>query len=297
MQRKYIGFALMYLVYLISALTLVLLAMVLLPKAQAGDKANDRQEDKIEDTTDSTVDTVVGSVVDRVADRFSVPEGFRRVQAGPFAAYLRNLPLKPKGSRARLHSGAYVRHGSVAAVVDMDIGPRDLQQCADTAIRLYADFERSQGREKALSFTFTSGHSYAYQDYLGGKRPKVSGQTVTWVKTKPTKNSETAYRAYLDQIYMYAGTASLARDLKSYSVAQAQIGDLFINPGFPGHAAMIVDIVVNQKGERMAMLVQGYLPAQDVHIVKDITGDVWFKLGRPLTSDTFFFKGDRVFRF
>lgn len=66
--------------------------------------------------------------------RLAPPEGFVRVPAPPgsFADWLRGLPLKPDGSPVKLFSGAIKwRQDAHAAVVDIDVGRGDLQQCAD----------------------------------------------------------------------------------------------------------------------------------------------------------------------
>ncbi|HKO82672.1 MAG TPA: DUF4846 domain-containing protein [Chitinophagaceae bacterium] len=48
-----------------------------------------------------------------------------------------------------------------------------------------------------------------------------------------------------------------------------QPGDVFIKGGFPGHAMIVVDIAQNKKGGKIFMLAQSYMPAQDIHIVKN----------------------------
>ena len=63
-----------------------------------------------------------------------VPSGFSRVEAGDFGSYLRGLPLKPEGSVVRLYNGLpKVWQRGAYAVIDMEIGEKDLQQCAGDA--------------------------------------------------------------------------------------------------------------------------------------------------------------------
>ncbi len=72
-------------------------------------------------------------------------------------------------------------------------------------------------------------------------------------------------------VYTYAGTASLSTELKSVPVAQMQIGDVFIHGGFPGHAAIVVDMAVNPRtGKKAFLLVQGFMPAQEAHLLKNL---------------------------
>ncbi|MDH3236425.1 MAG: DUF4846 domain-containing protein, partial [Alphaproteobacteria bacterium] len=86
---------------------------------------------------------------DAIANRFAPPRGFVRVpaRAGSFAAWLRRLPLKPVGAKVYLHDGRLKPNQSVhAAVVELDIGRRDLQQCADAVMRLRAEYLYSRRR-------------------------------------------------------------------------------------------------------------------------------------------------------
>jgi hypothetical protein len=46
------------------------------------------------------------------------------------------------------------------------------------------------------------------------------------------------------------------------------IGDVFIQAGSPGHGVIIVDMAVNETtGDKIIMLAQGYMPAQDMQIL------------------------------
>ena len=48
-----------------------------------------------------------------------------------------------------------------------------------------------------------------------------------------------------------------------------KIGDIFIKGGTPGHCVIIVDMCENDKGEKMFLLAQGYMPAQQIHVLKN----------------------------
>ena len=48
-----------------------------------------------------------------------------------------------------------------------------------------------------------------------------------------------------------------------------QVGDMLVYPGTPGHIVMVVDEVVNSKGEKRFILAQGNTPAQSVHMLKN----------------------------
>jgi len=61
-----------------------------------------------------------------------------------------------------------------------------------------------------------------------------------------------------------------------------QIGDVFIKGGFPGHAVVVLDMAENDRtGQRVFLLAQSYMPAQDIHIMKNPTNaslSPWYKI-------------------
>jgi hypothetical protein len=46
-------------------------------------------------------------------------------------------------------------------------------------------------------------------------------------------------------------------------------GDVFIRGGSPGHAVLVMDMAVNAAGQKIFLLAQSYMPAQDIHILKN----------------------------
>ena len=66
------------------------------------------------------------------------------------------------------------------------------------------------------------------------------------------------------------GSASLAKQLKPVnSFSQIQPGDVIIRGGFPGHAVIVMDVAVNNSGKKIYLLAQSYMPAQDIHVLKN----------------------------
>ena len=56
-------------------------------------------------------------------------------------------------------------------------------------------------------------------------------------------------------------------------------GDIFLQGGYPGHAMTVVYMAVNEKGHKIFMLAQSYMPAQEQQIVMNpLTKDVWYSL-------------------
>lgn len=97
---------------------------------------------------------------------------------------------------------------------------------------------------------------------------------------------------------MYAGTASLAKELDKVGIEDAQIGDVLIQGGHPGHAVIIVDQVVDTlSGDARFLLAQSYMPAQDLQILLNPTDSEispWYELkaGEIVTPEWLFSSND-----
>jgi hypothetical protein len=241
-----------------------------------------------------------------VVDRFAAPDGFARIAAEPgsFAEWLRHLPLTPKDTPVMLHDGRKKADQSgAAAVIDIDIGGADLQQCADAIIRLRAEYLFSIGAFADIAFDFTSGDRYEFLSYAEGVTPTVSGATVTWRQGSRNDGSHASMRRWLDIVFTYAGTISLSRELTPVGrMSDAAIGDALVLPGSPGHAVLIVDIAEEAATRRKAVLLaQGFMPAQSVHLLANADDpelSPWFPLGDDrLVASPWIFTSDRLRRF
>ena len=213
-----------------------------------------------------------------VATRIVPPSGFSRTNfdAKSFAYYLQNLPLKQHGTKVRLFDNSTKEYQEgTCAVVDMEIGNTDLQQCADAVIRLRAEWLWKQKRYSEIHFNFTSGEQVDYVKWAEGYRIKVLGSKINWEKKANKDYSYITFRKYLDKIFMYAGTASLTRELQSVPISNIQPGDVFIKGGNPGHAMIVIDVVSNPTTKQKAfLLAQSFVPAQEIEIVKNLKDNV-----------------------
>jgi hypothetical protein len=207
-----------------------------------------------------------------LAERIPPPAGFSRLPAAErsFGAWLRGLPVQPGRPAVRLHDGTRkLDQLAHHLVIDIDVGPRDLQQCADAVIRLRAEYLLARGCGDAIAFDFTSGDPARWSEWQAGGRPRVRDNEVTWSRVAPPDSSYASFRRYLDSVFLYAGSASLSRELEKVArPSQVEIGDVYIQAGFPGHAVLVVDVSVSPEGERAFLLAQSYMPAQDVHVLR-----------------------------
>jgi hypothetical protein len=208
-----------------------------------------------------------------IQERFQPPQGFVREEESKtsFGYFLRNLPLKHSGSNVLYFDGTVKSNRNVyEAVVNLPIGKQDLHQCADAVMRLRADYFYSQKQYDKIHFNFTNGFRVDFSKWAAGYRIAIKGNKTSWVKTAKPSNSYETYWKYLETVFMYAGTASLEKELKPINVLDIKIGDVFIKGGFPGHAVIVVDIAVNLKNNQKVMLLaQSYMPAQEIQILKN----------------------------
>ena len=203
-----------------------------------------------------------------------VPEGFQRVEVekGSFADWLRHLPLKEANSKVYLYNGDLKSNQLVhEAVIDIDVGNRDLQQCADAVMRLRSEYLFGKQDYSNIHFNFTSGDKVSFDDWRRGKKPIIRGNKVNFsAATGNVDNSYANFKKYLVSIFSYAGTASLSKEMENVNVNKMEIGDVFIQGGFPGHAIIVVDMAVNYSGEKVFLVAQSYMPAQEIHVLKNI---------------------------
>jgi hypothetical protein len=198
---------------------------------------------------------------DTLQQRIAPPPGFTRVATMPesWATWLRGLPLKAAGAPVLTYTGVPKWRQDVhVAVIDIDVGSRDLQQCADAIMRLRGEWLFSAGRPVAFNDT-------------DGKRRTFSARD---------RSDHAAFRKYMDLVFAYAGTYSLEHELKPAPLADIQIGDVFVKGGFPGHAVLVADMAENaQTGEKRFLLIQSYMPAQEMHVLKNPAapdGSPWY---------------------
>jgi hypothetical protein len=96
---------------------------------------------------------------------------------------------------------------------------------------------------------------------------------------------------------------SLSKEMKPVMIEDMEIGDVFIQGGSPGHCVIVVDMAMHaQTGEKLFLLAQSYMPAQDIHILKnpqDPQISPWYsiKFGDTLITPEWTFKRTDLKRF
>jgi len=235
-------------------------------------------------TIENHIISLINTEGQTIAARFDTPHGFIRQESEEksFALYLQNLPLKPDGTKVKYYDGREKSGDVYLAVVDFNLGTRDLQQCADAVIRLRAEYLYNEARFNEIHFNFVNGFKAEFSKWANGYNISVNGNQVSWISNSNNNSSYESFQEYLDIVYAYASTLSLEDELAAKSFSDISIGDVFIQGGSPGHCVIVVDMALNvSTGEKIFMLAQSYMPAQDIQILRgDHDGSPWFSASK-----------------
>ena len=203
------------------------------------------------ETHPSSSQTSVATSEKRIAQTIGeivTPPGFTRTPANSksFAAWLRGIQLKSDPTVFLYNGDVKTNQSAQFAVLNIPVGKKDLQQCADAVMRMRAQFLFDNKRFHEICFNDNKGKKYRY-----------------------SISSGESFDQYLEKVYSYCGTLSLAKQLKNTNFQAMQIGDVLIRGGSPGHAVIVVDMAEAPHGKKLYLLAQSYMPAQDIHILKN----------------------------
>jgi hypothetical protein len=259
---------------------------------------NSKENSKIQISNSNSISNALGNTIET---RFELPDGYKRIEENGFTDFLRKLPLKPEKSLVKYFDGDVKNNNKVyAAVVDLPIGNKDLHQCADAVMRVRADYFYQTKQYDQIHFNFTNGFRVDYSKWKQGFRIAVKGNRTSWVKKAKPSESYESYWEYLENIFMYAGTASLEKELKKQTISNLKVGDVFIKGGFPGHAVIVVDVIENDKKQKKFALAQSYMPAQELQVLLNRDNNtVWYDtdFGETLITPEWTFKANQLKQF
>lgn len=246
---------------LISAIFLVLFIVIAVQIAGRWDRQEEKPEKSILDKEGMTLQT-----------RFQAPEGYEREAAaeGSFAQFLRNYELKEDGSPVLLYDGREKGNQKAhAAVFKLPVEAEDLQQCADSIMRIYGEYFYYTGQPEKIAFHFSNGFLAEYEKWRQGKRIKINGNQAYWADVASYDDSYETFRAFMRMVFAYAGTQSMVEETEEISLGDIRIGDVFLKGGSPGHVVMVADVCRRKDGKKAFLLAQGYMPAQEFHVLNN----------------------------
>jgi Domain of unknown function (4846) len=179
-----------------------------------------------------------------------LPAGYERIatDSGSFISFLRNVDLKPQTTVYLYNGQPKLNQTAQYALLNISVGNTDLQQCADAVMRLRAEYLFKQNKFKEIIFFDNERTAYTF--------------------TAPFTREH--FDKYLTRVFGMCGSASLSKQLKPINnFADIEPGDVLIRGGFPGHAVIVMDVVINEAGKKIYLLAQSYMPAQDIHVLKN----------------------------
>ena len=182
-------------------------------------------------------------------------------EEGSFSDWVRRLPLK-KGLEVMDYRGHRVHTGfdSIFAVIDKPLlFDQNLEQCADFAMRLWADYHKETDQLETLTLF----------EYDGTGKPfRTSGQS---------------YNEFLRTAFAFSNSYSLKAGCAEVDPENVGPGDLIVQNerGGIGHVSMILDECRSEDGRRLYLIGYSYMPAQEFHIEKagdEYGKDGWFSM-------------------
>lgn len=216
-------------------------------------------------------------------ERVAPPLGYARTEAkgDSLTTFLREYPLKKAGKPVLLYNGEEKGNQSAhVAVFKLPLEKEDLQQCADSVMRVYAEYFWKTGQKERISFRFVDGFQAEYSKWRSGYRIRTGESRSSWVPGGARDDSYENFKKYLRMVFAYAGTLSMEQESKKIKLSEAATGDIFLYAGSPGHVVMVVDVCRSSDGKKAFLLGQGFMPAQEFHLLKNPLheDDPWYYL-------------------
>lgn len=231
-------------------------------------------------------------------ERIVPPLGFERTKAGKnsLTTFLREYPLKKAGKPVLLYNGEEKGNQNAhAAVFKLPLEKEDLQQCADSVMRVYAEYFWKTGQKGRISFRFVDGFQAKYSKWRSGYRIRAGESRSSWIPGGAHDDSYENFKKYLRMVFAYASTLSLEQESKKIKLSEVETGDIFLNAGSPGHVVMVVDVCSAPDGKKAFLLGQGFMPAQEFHLLKNPLheDDPWYyvdEVSYPLQTPEYSFE-------
>ena len=188
-----------------------------------------------------------------------LPNGFERVvlDKGSFGEWLRYFPLI-KDNTVYLYNGSVKNNQQIHyAVLDISVGKKNLQQCADAVVRLKAEYHFAKKEYTKIYFVAGKNNTYNFSVYA----------------TKKQCFTHDCLMDFLQEVFINYGTYNLEEQLKPITnYTTLSVGDVYVKGGGPGHAMMVADVAKNKTtGQKIYFLLQSFIPAQSVHVVVNPT--------------------------
>lgn len=234
-----------------------------------------------------------------LAERINTPKGYTREEAekGSLVEFLRNYSLKKSTGVVKTWDGKKAKDiTNTPAVFKLPLAKENLQWAGGSVIRLYTEYLWENQMYDKISFQFSDGFAAQYQKWREGFRIRKDATGAIWVNGGELDKTRKNLEAYLHCVLTYTSVSTLEKETKKIKKDKLQTGDLFLDAA-TGDAVVVVDVCVNENGEKAFLLGKGGKPAKQFHLLTNPAHemDPWYyesELQYPfVTSEGEFKKG------
>ena len=183
-----------------------------------------------------------------------LPQGYERIQlsANSFGAWLRNIRLREDNTLHLFNGQPKTDQASHYAILDISIGKKDLQQCADAIMRLRGEY-------------FFAQHAY---DKIVFKSSAKTFHFLQEINNTIPGDRYNKFLSFMEKVFINCGTYTIDEMTTKINMKEMMPGDVFVKAGSPGHAMIVADVAINKlTGKKIYVIAQSFMPAQDIHIV------------------------------
>ena len=259
-------------------------------------------------TQEEVLDPIIPSET-TIGTRFNPPAGYKRVQVSndSFGKYLRDFKLreyttKPLAYDTAAKTLANNDSAPAVSVLDMDlINKSNLQEAANSVIRLYAEFLYKQGRFDDIAFNLLTTPAFRldFRTWSEGGRLIEEGNSITWCKEHgehckhrdvDTGTEYGVFKYYMQNVMLHSNISSLPSNMKSVSMNEVTVGDIIVyaDSKIPD---IIVDMAENADGSKLLLIARGGNPASEIFIVRNESNsdlNPWHDMNKMLAGASFY---------
>ena len=163
--------------------------------------------------------------------RIVTPAGYTRTEEeeNSLGSFIRNYGVKEHGAKVLLHDGSEKNNQSAhAAVFQLPLENRNLQQCADSVMRMYAEYFLATKQYDRIVFHYSDGFAASYSKWIQGYKIKVTNDKAKWVENSECNDSYESFQEYMRLVFAYAGTYTMKSESKEIELSEIKIGDVFL---------------------------------------------------------------------